>query len=246
MLENGMNEKKFIAELNDYALSSRAVRHPYIDSLVEGGFSNMDFALKDFSYQYGIYSSKFIVYIMAVYNRLESFDHKVIIEENLQEEKGQSNHDLDLPSELIASVTGVPHSKLYSDFRASIGGSEGVDLPVSSCAELWSEQFLKLCEQKSTVGIGAIGFGTERIVSEIYSQILKSLKRFTSLSRSEMVFFELHSKCDEEHAAQLEVIAGQLASTPEKRLEVEYGMRAALSLREMFWDKMNLRAQFLG
>jgi len=107
---------------------------------------------------------------------------------------------------------------------------------------LWSKQFLQLCLMNEYVGVGAIGIGTELIVSSIYNQILEGLKNHSDLTMTQRVFFDLHSECDEEHAAQMILIAEDLALDHSACEQIEYGVNMAINMRVMYWDKMLERA----
>ena len=95
------------------------------------------------------------------------------------------------------------------------------------------------------VGVGAIGIGTELIVSRIYNQILDGLKTYSNLTMTQRVFFDLHSQCDEKHAAQVLFIAKELAQDHTACEQIEYGAKMAIKLRIAFWDKMLERAHVL-
>ena len=96
------------------------------------------------------------------------------------------------------------------------------------------------------VGVGAIGIGTELIVSSIYNQILQGLEAHSNLTMTEHVFFNLHSECDEAHAAQIALIAEDLAIDEMAFEQIEYGVKMAINMRVMFWDKMLERARKLS
>ena len=142
------------------------------------------------------------------------------------------------------SVVGQPHASLYRRFQDAIGVDADYRQSAVKCqtALLWGRQFLQLCEMNECVGVGAIGIGTELIVSRIYNQILEGLKAHSDLTLKQRVFFDLHSECDEEHAAQMLLIAEDLAQTPAACEQIEFGARMAVNLRVMFWDKMFDRA----
>jgi len=57
------------------------------------------------------------------------------------------------------------------------------------------------------------------------------------------VFFDLHSQCDEEHAAQIALISEDLATNSMACEQIEYGVKMAINMRVLFWDKMHERAQ---
>lgn len=232
-----------INRIRTEALASRAVNHPYLQAFQNGDLPNMELAIKDFAFQYGIYSKRFIRYLQAVISNLKESRHQETLGENLTEEQGDT-HDVELPSDVLASIMGVPHAQLYRRFQEAVGVDENYrnKTQESQTAVLWRDQFLQLCKLDECVGIGALGIGTELIVSSIYSQILKGLKSHSTLTMTERVFFDLHSQCDDEHAAQMLSIAKDLAINHTACEKIEYGAKMALHMRTVFWDKMHERA----
>jgi len=234
----------FIKNISREALNSAAVNHPYLQAIREGTLPNIDLALKDFAYQYSIYSKQFTQYLSAVIETLSNDQHKQILKNNLSEELGDT-HGVELPPNVLASVTDKTHTSLYQRFQEALGvdADYGNSTPECQTALLWSKQLLQLCKMNECVGVGVIGIGTELIVSKIYNQILEGLKSYTSLTMTQRVFFDLHSECDDDHAAQILLIAEDLATSPEACEQIEFGTNMAINMRVMFWDKMLERAQ---
>jgi pyrroloquinoline quinone (PQQ) biosynthesis protein C len=237
----------FVRRLGDQALESTAVSHPYLQALETGDFPNVDIALKDFAFQYGLYSSQFTLYLKALISCLSDTSHRKILLSNLAEEKGHIAED-ELPPEIIASAEGQSHAQLFTRFQCALGvNSEYRDRQTDEHAgNLWSQQFLRLCSTNEHVGVGAIGIGTELIVSKIYQKILSGLINCSTLTMQERVFFDLHSTCDDDHAAQMLLIATDLATDEEACAKIEFGVKSALSLRTAFWDALLQRAQYVG
>ncbi len=235
---------RFIDNVCAQAFDSAAVNHSYLRALNMGDFPNVDLALQDFAFQYGLYSGKFTEYVSAVIGNLSDAQHQRILRANLAEERGETD-DVDLPPDVLASIAGRPHSLLYQRFQQALGVDARYVKTAQRCvaSESWGRQFLDLCQANECVGVGAIGIGTELIVSRIYDQILGGLKRHSSLSISERVFFDLHAHCDEAHAAQLLTIAKELAVDSASCEQIEYGAKKAIELRAAFWDEMLVRAQ---
>jgi len=233
-----------INRIKNEALASNAVNHPYLRALRDGNLPNYNLAIKDFAFQYGVYSKQFTQYLKAVIKNLKNAKHQEMLLENLTEEKGDT-HDVELPPDVLATVTGIPHAQLYRRFQEAVGVNDDYrnNTEESQTASLWRDQFLQLCETNEHVGVGAIGIGTELIVSSIYSQILDGLKAHSSLTMTERVFFDLHSQCDDEHAAQMLSIAKELATDHTACEKIEYGAKMALNMRTVFWDRMLERAQ---
>ena len=234
----------FIKQLSSDALNSAAINHPYLHAISRGDLPNIDLALKDFAFQYSIYSSKFTQYVSSVIDNLSNPQHKQILLNNLAEEQGDT-HGIELPDDVLASVADQPHASLYRRFQEAIGVDTeySKQTPQSQTAVLWSKQLLQLCQENACVGIGAVGIGTELIVSHIYDQILTGLKAHSQLTMEERVFFDLHSVCDDEHASQMILIAEDLACDPEACEQIEFGTHMAINMRIMFWDRMLDRAQ---
>lgn len=207
-----------------------------------GDFPNVHMAFQDFAFQYGLYSAQFVRYMSAVIDNLDNPEHKTILQANLAEEQGHT-HDIDLPADILESIVGESHTVLYRRFQIALGLGNGALKPTPECPGLlWSQQFLQLCGTNACVGVGAIGIGTELIVASIYNQILDGLKAHSDLTKSQRVFFDLHSVCDDEHAAQMLVITEDLAQDADACDQIEFGIRSAIELRSTFWDMMLKRA----
>ncbi|UTW45247.1 iron-containing redox enzyme family protein [bacterium SCSIO 12696] len=236
--------RDFIQRLQAEALESMAVKHPYLKAIANGDFADMQGALKTFACQYGHYTAQFTRYVSAVIKNTTNNSHKAILIENLEEELGNA-HDVDLPPELLATIADQPHKKLFQRFQKAIGVDEAYSeqSPPFPAGADWAKQFLQLCETNQYVGIGAIGIGTEFIVSAIYRQILQGIKEHTHLQPEEHVFFDLHSECDDEHAEQITRITSDLLREPGAAEQIEYGVRQALALRATFWDAILGKSQ---
>ena len=234
----------FIERISAEALDSTAVNHPYLDALRDADFPDYRHALKDFAFQYGLYSSRFTRYVDAVIEQLSDAGHRRILESNLAEEQGDT-HGVDLPAEVLATVIGRPHASLFRRFQQALDiDDDHHDAPPGDHAgRRWSKAFLELCELDECIGVGAIGIGTELVVSSIYNQVLVGLREHSGLSMTEHVFFDLHSQCDEEHADQMLTIAADLARDNESCNKIAYGARKAIELRSAFWDEMLQRAR---
>jgi len=232
----------FTAPVSAEALQSAAVDHPYLRAMRHGDFPDVRFALRDFAIQYGLYSAKFADYVSAVIANLSHDKHKEILSGNLAEEKGDT-HGIELPPDVMSSVDGVPHPILYRRFQEALGiDLENVESTENCPGAEWSQRFLALCETNEHVGAGAIGIGTEYIVAKIFDQTLDGLKTHTELSRVERVFFDLHSVCDDKHAAEMLTITEDLALDQKSCDEIQFGVSEAIRLRSEFWDRLLERA----
>lgn len=234
----------FVRRISARALVSKATHHPYLRALRIGAFPDIHLALQDFAFQYSRYSRHFVTYLSAVIDNLSDPEHKRILQSNLADERGEA-HDVDLPPDVQQSIAGLSHANLFQRFQDALGANAapGPEAADSRCGEAWRDAFQALCERNEYVGVGAIGIGTELIVSRIYAQILKGLKRHSRLTASERVFFDLHSHCDDEHAEQLMGVAVKLAQDRKACEQIGYGVLMAIDLRRRFWDTMLERAR---
>lgn len=237
---------RFIEGIRAEVLDSAAVNHPYLIALNTGEFPDVQWALQDFAFQYGLYNARFTHYVSAVIGNLRDPAHKQIMLANLAEEHGDTE-GVDLSAEVMASIAGLPHASLYQRFQQALGVDGDYIQKAQRCSAslIWTRQFEQLCALNEGAGVGAIGIGTELIVSRIYAQILGGLQAHSRLTPRERVFFDLHSQCDDEHAAQILLIARDLAQDAGVRQQLEYGARTAIEMRIAFWDAMLERAQSL-
>ena len=231
------------------ALSHRAINHPYLLALEKGEFQHIDEVLKDFASQYGAYSDWFSRYLTAVISKLENPTHRNHLLENLAEETGHLQDEYLEAIRKLGSkdewVQEIPHPQLFKRFQEAMG----VDSTQTPCVEveIWRESFLSLLQNGSSLqAIGAIGLGTESVVKFIYKHIIEAIKKHTSLSLQQYVFFPLHTEVEDEHSLTLVEIAKELASESEQAvLELRKGMLKALNLRAAYWDNMYERASAL-
>lgn len=244
-----LSAEAFVDALEAIAISHRAINHPYLAAMAGGDLPDMQGALRDFGHQYLAYSRNFARYLTATMVQLDDVEHRKALVDNLAEEGGHL-HDEDIEAlEAIGVdpdwVMGVPHPMLFRRFLAAFGMDDAWLAAHDFCpeAKAWSEAMLALCGTGGAArAVGAIGPGTEAVVSTLYRPIVDALRRWTDLERRDRVFFDLHCEVDDEHAAILRNIAVDIALDPTARLDLYAGARQALELREVFFDFMYARA----
>ena len=246
---NSISAHHYVEMLTAEACRHRAVRHPYLKALATGALPDTRQALTDFARHYYGYSAHFPRYLTATISRLESAPHRKALLQNLVEESGDY-HEEELA--LLESrgvkrewIVGVPHPELFRRFRESLGlqGDFGIDGIEVTC---WRELFYDTMAHGSAAeAVGALGLGTETVVSLIYAHFVAALER-VDLPPQATVFFPLHVDVDDAHQETLKQIAVDFARTEEGRRGLERGMRKALFLRASFWDFLHERAFGLG
>ena len=242
--------ESFLGAVTKEGISHRAVHHPYLLALRDGKLPDMKWALADFARQYHGYSSHFPRYLTTVIGRLERSEHRIALMENLTEESGiYEEEELD---ELAAIgverewITGIPHPLLFHRFCVAAGVNElGPDADTVEVI-CWREMFLSVLSNGSAAeALGALGLGTENVVSTMYNYFLPALK-VLGVPASETVFFPLHAAVDDHHQESLLDISRYYAGTPQGRIDLLKGMRKALALRAGFWDWLHMRSLTMG
>lgn len=239
--------RSHLADLVNEACCHRAIRHPYLAALAAGTLPNLRWAITDFACHYYGYSAYFPQFLTTAISRLDSPMHREALLQNLMEESGNYSED-DLAALARIGIeadwiVGIPHPQLFQRFRAALSiidrDWEQADLEVVC----WRELFLAtLTHGSAAEAIGALGLGTESIVSECYRAIVQALAHLEDLSARDTVFFSLHTLVDDAHQETLLDIAATFAQTPEGLRDLQKGMRKALTLRVAFWDWLYTRA----
>lgn len=229
----------------------RALNHPYLQALAMGNVPNLRWAIADFARQYYGYSTHFPAFLKAAIGRLECPDHRAALLENLEEESGHySDEDLAVLAGVGIQadwIIGVPHPRLFRRFQRAMGIGDAdlqeTEMPVI----LWRDHLLEILNDGSAAeAIGALGLGTESIVSECYQFIRQALAHLDDLDPRDTVFFPLHTLVDDAHQETLLEVATDLAVASGSVQDLERGMVGALELRAEFWDWMYDRALTQG
>ena len=237
----------FVAELAEQSLLHRAVNHPYLEAMGSGALPDTRWALADFGQQYHGYSKDFPRYLTAVISRLADPGHRAGLMENLTEESGiyEAEELAELSEIGIESewIVGKPHPLLFNRFCKAMG-LEDQDLDSEPDQIIcWREMFISLLSNGTPAeAVGALGLGTENIVSTIYQPFSRAVAMLPELAAKDTVFFPLHTAVDDHHQETLQGIAADLAVNDATRSELRRGMLKALSLRSVFWDWMYRRA----
>jgi pyrroloquinoline quinone (PQQ) biosynthesis protein C len=239
LLHRGSAEE-FVNALCDDALQHPAVNHEYLQRLADGELPDMHAALRDYCHQYYFYSAGFTGYLEAVIAGLSSEKHRHVLSHNLEEECGIGDE---------ANPDNIPHTELFQRFSAAAGVSPSYKDSISACTtvDVWRDLFLQKCRSPQTgVGLGAIGIGTELIVSTVYSYLHKAVSAHSAMSPEDYVFLTLHMDCDDQHADDLKQISIELAEDLSVREALRFGVLSSLNLRNTFWDVMLARALHQG
>lgn len=244
--DNPSPADRFVASLADQALSHRAVRHPYLEKLGAGALPDLRWALRDFATQYYGYSRHFPRYLTTVMSRLEVPEHRKALLDNLTEESGSYEDDeLRQLAEMGVEAdwfVGEPHPHLFRRFALAMGASvdRGQEADEVVC---WREMFLDILRNGTPAeAVGALGIGTENIVSTIYKPFVQAIRQ-VDVDPRDSVFFVLHTAIDDHHQEVLQRIAASFAHSEAGRIDLRRGVLKALQLRAAFWDWLLERAE---
>lgn len=228
--------REFVDALSLEALDHPAVHHPYLERIASGDLPDVQWALRDYAYQYAFYSEEFPNYLLGVIENLASETHRSILLENLREERGDASS---------ADLARQPHTDLFKHFQRAIGVDDRflAENKPSTTVEMWRDLALQKCRSDQVgVAIGAIGIGTELVVPTIYTYLLEGIRSHTSLHEDDYFFFTLHAACDQQHAEDLRQISVEISDVSEHREAIRFGALSALNLRKAFFDIMLSRA----
>ena len=225
------------------ALSHEAVHHPYLRALAGGSLHDPLRSLQDFARQYAGYSAWFPRFLAAVETRLP-VELRSVLDENKVEELGcydeETLRKLEEAGVRREWVEGVPHPALFRSFQESLDVEPVGDVKPSAPAARWREALLHLLQtDHPAAAVGALGLGTELVVSTMYATVLRSVDRFGGIRPEGRSFLVLHALVDDAHAASLLELGKHFATGEEGYAALARGMRGALDLRASFWNALH-------
>lgn len=244
LLYRGSSEA-FVDALCTDALTHPAVEHPYLQRLAAGEVPDFPAALRDYCHQYSFYCREFPRYLTAVLANLELQEHRDLVQHNLAEEKGLAEEQGHGGSGANGASHCVPHTELYRRFCHAAGATAeyAVKTPACRTVLIWRDLFLQKCgSPEPGVGLGAIGLGTEMLVSSFYRYLHRAVSEHSDLTEDDYAFLTVHLDCDDEHGDHMKRISIDLAEDPGQREALRFGVLSSLNLRNAFWDVMLARA----
>lgn len=247
LLEMTDSPGAFVDQLQAYAIESRAVRHPLLSEIAEGGFSDLTSTIRRFLSEYYFYSRRFTQALGATLAALEEPDHRAWLSGNMAEESGviEPEHERSLREhDIDPEWVKTAHPVLFRRCLQAMGLSpeEILARVPLVCTSTWVDSFVSICRHGGQAqAVGALGLGTEGVVAVMYRQLLHGIKRaWPSMKVRDRVFFDLHALVDDDHAGILRQIAVDLARTLEGRRELAIGTNKALAARAVFFDELQI------
>ncbi|MFP8876219.1 MAG: iron-containing redox enzyme family protein [Myxococcota bacterium] len=217
-----------------------AVHHSWLENVAARRYVDMESTLRVFARDYYAYSSGLPIYLRKLIGKLEHPEHRKLLERNLREEQGGLDPaDSERLREAAidrADVEGVPHPELYRRFCRALGLDDAeLDAP-GSAGHLWRQRMTTFLDSASPpAALGALGAGTEGVVLPIYQKLLRGIRKLSTISARDRVFFELHCTVDDQHSLDLRRVAYDLLATPGAHNDMRKGMLEALQWRQDFF-----------
>ena len=236
-----------LAALDHESQRHPALSHIWLRTMAANQYADMSRALRNFAREYSIYSESFCAYLSRAIDKLSSPSHRRLLAVNLEEEMGSIDPEdrarLRRAGIDPDQVEGIPHARLYQRFCEALGlGSEELARG-APFAEQWRDELLVFLDDASpAAAVGALGPGTENVVSRIYRPLCGAIRRSGLVREEDAVFFLLHCEVDDQHALDLRNVARDLLKSEDDYRQMRMGMREALRLRQVFFSQLHRHA----
>lgn len=216
-------EATWLEQLQDEVESHPGVNHLLLARLATGPYTRSDY--RQFGLQHFALVGFFTTYMEQLLLRAPSSTEKLWLAKILVAEYGEGSD-------------GRDHTTLYGEYLRSVGAAPGEEKSTPLSPEVWAfvGEHLRICrEEPFLVGMGALGPGHEWAIPKMFHHIIPGLRR-AGLDSSEMLYFDLHTEQDLDHAAWMTEVLQEMVSTDAQREEVIRGARLSLSARYHFWN----------
>ena len=237
----------FVRNLENCALNHIATKHPFLKNLAAVSFGKektADYLLRFLS-AYSRVNKGFIPNIKKLLCLLENPKHRIILQENLDEEMGiyddetlqEVEKQFGVKREVIMNKT---HGELFQILLKKLEHKMK-----ASCRKHIPDEVVKpYLDVMRDVGSDQIGlsaslyFGSEIIVPKFYDYILQGLRKSINISNEDAIFFILHIDMDADHADHMREMIVEFSNTYENRLKLVNVTDAILRARVNFYDAL--------
>lgn len=195
--------------------------NPLLKACADGSLTRSEFNF--FFSQYYLYSKNFTKLLTICMFKCDSDYYRSKLSENLFEEGGGKNSEL-------------RHAEIYRKFLTEHLKISLNNIHFEPYTELFFKQYLELCFNAESYECAAIlSFGTEGIVSRLYSVIKNGLLK-VGFTENDLTFFNIHIECDDDHALTLEEMALSHSDENHWLERCEKVVKKALDLRDTFFN----------
>jgi len=197
--------------------------NPLLKSCLKG-----DLSIEDYRFifsQYYYYSKNFTKLLSACMLNCDNDYYRSMLSSNLWEEGGGKEIE-------------KRHSELFRRFLKDSLQIKIGDIKFEVYTKYFFDQYLNLClNQGPIVSTAALSFGTEGIISDLYTIFYQGLKSI-GFKDDQLIFFNLHIECDDDHAETLKEMAFFYQTNKEWLELCEKGILRALDLRNDFFSHL--------
>ena len=215
-----MNGEKFIEAIDKKIKERSILNHPFYQSWKSGKLTNA--MLQLYAKQYYGHVAAFAQHLSAIHSRMDDFDGRKMIFQNLMdEEHGENNHP-----------------ELWLRFGEALGLSrdEIKKEPASSETSSFVNHFKSIAQKSSAEGISAL-YAYESQIPEVSKEKIKGLVDFYGVETKDgLEYFNVHMQADIEHSkAERELIA-KYAHDEETQQKV---MAAVEQTLDAYWNMLS-------
>lgn len=215
--------------LHDIKNDHKIWQNPLLTACSEGTLTRDNF--KFIFSQYYLYSKNFTKLLTVGMFKCDNDYYRSRLSENLWEEGG--GEDIELR-----------HAEIYRKFLTNHLHIDLNSIRYEPYTELFFKKYLELCFSSEDYECAAIlSFATEGIVSRLYSIFKKGLQKAGSLEE-DLMFFNIHIECDDDHALTLEEMALSYTGEDHWLERCKKIVNAALDLRDEFFSNIYKSLKF--
>jgi quercetin dioxygenase-like cupin family protein/pyrroloquinoline quinone (PQQ) biosynthesis protein C len=202
----------------------------FLRLFAHGAFRHDD--LKYIFSQYYQYSKNFTRFLSALMTRCTDDLARARLGQNLWDEGGGADPE-------------KRHGQLFRNFlRHALGWQDLEAVVGDSCTMHFVEAYLQNClDPDVTFSSAFLSLGTESIVPRLYRIFIAGLER-AGVCDEDLTFFRIHVEVDDEHAETLEQIMCSRGGEPRWFETCAKASKAALDLRQRFFDDLLKQVQF--
>jgi pyrroloquinoline quinone (PQQ) biosynthesis protein C len=211
-----------LADLREEVRTHPAVNHPFLARVAVTPFSKQDYL--SYGLQHYPLVHLFTTYLERLLLNSPDSESKLWLARVLVDEYGEGSE-------------GKDHPTLYRGFLRAAGARENAELdaPLAPQVTEFIRTHLRLSGRAPfLVGLGAVGPGHEWAIPHMFPPLIEGLQR-AGFAESEIEYFTLHTRQDENHGAWLEEALARFCHRAEARAQVRAGTLASLEARRRFW-----------
>lgn len=195
--------------------------------LIDAGQGKLTFLEWQFLFsQYYLYSKNFTRYLAALMVNCENDFYRSKLAKNIWEEGGET--EVEQRHAEIFRIFLTQHLKIC----------QPENLIFESYTHKFSDGYLKMCLDATTLEAASVlSLGTEAIIPRLYTIFRDGLKKM-GLPEEAVYFFDLHIKCDDDHAETIQDIMLFYSNQEGWFEQCKNSMLKALDSRDLFFSQI--------